>query len=132
MDTFLKLPVTTAVPYRIALYQAVLALCVGAVLLPALGGVAACSAVLAGGISALSTWYAGRKIFNSRAKSAQQFVRNLYLAHFMKLLLVIALFCIVFATVPINFPVFVTTYAATLAVYAWALATRMRTRRVIR
>ena len=59
-------------------------------------------------------------------------MRNLYLAHVHEsVLLVIALFCIVFATVPINFPVFVTTYAATLAVYAWALAAGMRTRRGI-
>ena len=109
-----------------------LALCAAALLLPALGRVAALSAVLAGGISALSTWYAGRKVFGSRAKSAQQFVRNLYLAHFMKILLVVALFCIVFATVPVNFPVFVTTYAVTLGVYAWALAVNMRARRVQR
>ena len=109
-----------------------LALCAGALLLPALGRVAALSAVLAGGISALSTWYAGRKVFGSRAKTAQQFVRNLYLAHFMKILLVVALFCIVFATVPVNFPVFVTTYAVTLGVYAWALAVNMRARRLQR
>ena len=129
MDRFLKSPRSNAVPDRIALIQIGLALCAGVLLLPALGRVAALSAVLAGSISALSTWYTGRKVFGSRSKSAQQFVRNLYLAHFMKLLLVIALFCIVFATLPINFPVFVTTYAATLAVYAWALAVGMRTRR---
>ena len=109
--------------------QAVLALCAGAVLLPALGAVAAYSAVLAGGISALSTWYSGRKVFSSRARSTQQFVRNVYLAYFMKLLLVIALFCIVFASVPVNFPVFVITYAATLAVYGWALVVNERTAR---
>ena len=129
MDRFLKSPRFNAVPDRIALIQIGLALCAGTLLLPALGHVAALSAVLAGGISALSTWYAGRKVFGSRAKTAQQFVRNLYLAHFMKILLVVALFCIVFATMPVNFPVFVTTYAVTLGVYAWALAVNMRTRR---
>ena len=129
MDKFLKTPYNNAVPNRIALIQTGLALCAGAVLLPALGGVAACSAVLAGGISALSTWYSGRKVFDSRAKSAQQFVRNLYLAHIMKLLLVIALFCIVFSSLPVNFPVFVVTYAATLAVYGWALVVNERTAR---
>ena len=128
MNKFLTSSASTTVPDRIALLQTALALGTGAVLLPALGGVAALSAVLAGVISALSTWYTGRKIFNSSANNAQQFVRNLYLAHFMKLLLVIALFCIVFATMPINFPVFVTTYAATLAVYGWALAANMRAR----
>ena len=129
MDKFLKTPYNNAVPNRIALIQTGLALCAGAVLLPTLGGVAACSAVLAGGISALSTWYSGRKVFDSRAKSAQQFVRNLYLAHIMKLLLVIALFCIVFSSLPVNFPVFVITYAATLAVYGWALVVNERTAR---
>ena len=129
MDRFLKSPYINAVPDRIALIQIGLAFAAGALLLPALGRVAALSAILAGVISALSTWYTGRKVFNSRARNAQQFVRNLYLAHFMKLLLVIALFCIVFATIPVNFPVFVTTYAATLAVYGWALAENMRPRR---
>lgn len=128
MDRFLKSPNTNAVPDRIALVQIGLAVCAGALLLPALGHIAALSAVLAGGISALSSWYAGRKIFNSRARTAQQFVRNLYLAHFMKLLLVIALFCIVFATIPVNFPVFVATYAVTLAVYGWALVVKMQAR----
>ena len=127
MDRFLKSPDNNAVPNRIALIQAVLALGAGAVLLPVLGAVAAYSAVLAGSISALSTWYSGRKVFNSRARSTEQFVRNLYLAYFMKLLLVIALFCIVFASVPVNFPVFVVTYAATLAVYGWALVINERT-----
>ena len=126
MDRFLKSPKISAVPDRIALIQIGLALCAGALLLPTLGQVAAVSALLAGGISALSTWYAGRKVFGSRARSAQQFVRNLYLAHCMKILLVVALFCIVFATVQVNFPVFVSTYAATLAVYAWALAMNLR------
>ena len=129
MDRFLKSQYNNAIPNRIALIQAVLALCAGAVLLPALGAVAACSAVLAGSISALSTWYSGRKVFSSRAKSTQQFVRNVYLAYFMKILLVIALFCIVFASVPVNFPVFVITYAATLAVYGWALVVNGRTAR---
>ena len=127
MGRFLKSQYDNAIPNRIALIQAVLALCAGAVLLPALGAVAAYSAVLAGGISALSTWYSGRKVFSSRARSTQQFVRNVYLAYFMKLLLVIALFCIVFASVPVNFPVFVITYAATLAVYGWALVVNERT-----
>lgn len=130
MDRFLKSPRINAVPARVALVQIGLALCAGALLLPAMGPVAAWSALLAGAISALSTWYTGKKVFGSRAKSAQQFVRNLYLAQCMKLLLVIALFCIVFATVPVNFPVFVTTYVATLAVYAWALAAGLRTRRI--
>ena len=129
MDRFLKSQYNNAIPNRIALIQAVLALCAGAVLLLALGAVAAYSAVLAGGISALSTWYSGRKVFSSRARSTQQFVRNVYLAYFMKLLLVIALFCIVFASVPVNFPVFVITYAATLAVYGWALVVNERTAR---
>ena len=127
MDRFLKSPDNNAVPNRIALIQAVLALGAGAVLLPVLGAVAAYSAVLAGSISALSTWYSGRKVFSSRARSTEQFVRNVYLAYFMKLLLVIALFCIVFASVPVNFPVFVVTYAATLAVYGWALVINERT-----
>ena len=127
MDRFLKSPYNNAIPNRIALIQAVLALCAGAVLLPALGAVAAYSAVLAGSISALSTWYSGRKVFSSRAKSTEQFVRNVCLAYFMKLLLVIALFCIVFASLPVNFPVFVITYAATLAVYGWALVINERT-----
>ena len=127
MDRFLKSPYNNAIPNRIALIQAVLALCAGAVLLPALGAVAAYSAVLAGSISALSTWYSGRKVFSSRAKSTEQFVRNVCLAYFMKLLLVIALFCIVFASLPVNFPVFVITYAATLAVYGWALVVNERT-----
>ena len=127
MDRFLKSPYNNAIPNRIALIQAVLALCAGAVLLPALGVVAAYSAVLAGSISALSTWYSGRKVFSSRAKSTEQFVRNVCLAYFMKLLLVIALFCIVFASLPVNFPVFVITYAATLAVYGWALVINERT-----
>ena len=129
MNKFLKSSADNTVPYRVAVLQTALAFCIGAVMLPALGGIAALSAVLAGGISALSTWYTGRKVFNSRAKSAQQFVRNLYLAHFMKIVLVIALFCIVFATVQINFPVFVISYAATLAVYGWALAVNGRTAR---
>ena len=128
MDRFLKSPYINAVPDRIALIQIGLALAAGALLLPALGRAAALSAILAGVISALSTWYTGRKVFNSRAKNVQQFVRNLYLAHFMKLLLVIALFCIVFATVQVNFPIFITTYAATLLVYGWALAANMRAR----
>ena len=109
--------------------QAALALCIGAVLLPASGVIAALSAVLAGGISALSTWYTGRKVFNSKARNAEQFVRNIYLAYFMKLLLVIALFCIVFSSIQVNFPVFVSTYAATLTVYGWALAVNVRTAR---
>ena len=129
MDRFLKSQYNNAIPNRIALIQAVLALCAGAVLLPALGAVAAYSAVLAGGISALSTWYSGRKVFSSRARSTEQFVRNVYLAYFMKIMLVIALFCIVFASVPVNFPVFVITYAATLAVYGWALVVNERTAR---
>ena len=127
MDRFLKSPDNNAVPNRIALIQAVLALGAGAVLLPVLGAVAAYSAVLAGSISALSTWYSGRKVFSSRARSTEQFVRNVYLAYFMKLLLVIALFCIVFVSLPVNFPVFVVTYAATLAVYGWALVINERT-----
>ena len=129
MDRFLKSQYNNAIPNRIALIQAVLALCAGAVLLPALGAVAAYSAVLAGSISALSTWYSGRKVFSSRAKSTEQFVRNVYLAYFMKIMLVIALFCIVFASVPVNFPVFVITYAATLAVYGWTLVVNERTAR---
>ena len=127
MDNFLKTPYNNAVPNRIALIQTGLALCAGAVLFPALGVVAAYSAVLAGSISALSTWYSGRKVFSSRAKSTEQFVRNVYLAYFMKLLLVIALFCIVFSLLPVNFPVFVITYAVTLAVYGWALVVNERT-----
>ena len=127
MDRFLKSPYNNAIPNRIALIQAVLALCAGVVLLLALGAVAAYSAVLAGSISALSTWYSGRKVFSSRTKSTEQFVRNVCLAYFMKLLLVIALFCIVFASLPVNFPVFVITYAATLAVYGWALLINERT-----
>ncbi len=126
MGRFLKSPRKNSVPDRIALIQISLALCACALLLPALGRIAALSALLAGSISALSTWYAGRKIFGSRAKTAQQFVKNLYLAHFMKILLVVALFCIVFAIVPVNFPVFVTVYAATLGVYAWALSVNLR------
>ena len=101
--------------------QTALALCIAGVLFPVLGGVAACSAALAGGISALSSWNTGRKIFNSKAKTAEQFVQNIYLAQFMKLLLVIALFCVVFASVQVDFPVFVITYTATLAVYGLAL-----------
>ena len=128
MNRFLKSPKISAVPDRLALIQVALALGAGVVLLPTLGQVAAVSAALAGGISALSTWYTGRKVFGSRAKSAQQFVRNLYIAHFMKILLVVTLFCIVFATVKVNFPVFVGTYAATLVVYAWALAVNVRPR----
>ena len=121
MSNYLKSPNKNAVPNRIALLQAALALCTAAVLFPVLGGVAACSAILAGGISALSTWYTGRKVFNSRAKSAEQFVQNIYLAQFMKLLLVTALFSVVFASVRINFPVFVITYITALAVYGFAL-----------
>ena len=132
MDKFLKSPHVNAVPERIALMQIGLALCVSALSLPLLGGVAALSAVLAGGISALSSWYAGRKVFNSRARTARQFVHNLYLAYAMKILLALALFCIVFATVPVNFPVFVTTYALTLGVYVWMLAADLRTRQAQR
>ncbi len=121
MDKFLKSQADNTVPYRVAVLQTALALCIGAVLLPMLGVAAASSAVLAGGISALSTWYTGRKVFNSRAKNVEQFVRNLYLAHIMKLLLVIALFCIVFSSIQVNFPVFVSTYAATITLYGWAL-----------
>jgi len=127
VDRFLKSPKMKAVPDRVAVIQIGLAVGVGVALWPLLGLVAATSAVLAGGISALSTWYTGRKVFGSRATDAQQFVRNLYLAHVMKIALVVALFCIVFATAPINFPVFVSTYTATLAVYAWALALLMGT-----
>ena len=129
MDTFLKSSVDHIVPYRIAALQIVLALCIGVVLLPALGTVAAISAVIAGGISALSTWYTGSKVFNSRARNAQQFVHNIYLAQVMKLLLLIALFCIVFSSMQVNFVVFIGAYAATLVVYAWALAVNLRTAR---
>ena len=129
MDRFLKSPQIKAMPDRVAVIQIGLALGVGVALLPLLGLAAAASAALAGGISALSTWYTGRKVFGSRAKDAQQFVRNLYLAYFMKIALVVALFCIVFATAPVNFPVFVGTYTATLAVYAWALAGLIRPQR---
>ena len=121
MSKYLKSSNNNTVPNRIALMQTALALCIAGVLLPALGGVAACSAALAGGISALSSWNTGRKIFNSKAKTAEQFVQNIYLAQFMKLLLVIALFCVVFASVQVDFPVFVITYTATLAVYGLAL-----------
>lgn len=130
MNKFLKSSANYTVPYRIAVLQTALALCIGAVLLPALGGVAALSAVLAGGISTLSTWYTGRKVFHSGARNAEQFVRNIYLAQVMKLLLVIALFCIVFSTIRVNFVVFVSTYAATLTVYGWALAVNVRNARV--
>ena len=132
MDRFLKSPRINALPDRIALIQISLALCAGAALLPTLGRIAALSAALAGAISALSTWYAGRKAFNSRARTARQFIHNLYLACAMKILLALALFCIVFATVPVNFPVFVTTYALTLGVYVWALAADLRTRQAQR
>ncbi len=125
MSRYLKSPDYNLVPNRIALAQTVCALCIAGVLLPVMGMTAALSAVTAGGISALSTWYAGRKVFNSRAKTAEQFVQNVYLAQFMKLLLVVALFCIVFSSLEVNFLVFIATYAATLTVYGFALTARL-------
>ena len=122
MSGYLKMPTHGSMPQRVALTQAVLALCPAALALVTLGGVAAYSALLAGGISALCTWYAGRKVFGSKARGTREFVRNLYLAQAMKLALAAALFCIAFSLGPLNFPVFITTYAATLTVYGFALA----------
>lgn len=121
MSRYLKSPNNNLVPDRIALTQVACTLCIAVVLLPALGTTAVFSAVAAGGISALSTWYTGRKVFNSKAATAEQFVQNVYQAQFMKLLLTTALFCIVFSSVELDFLVFITTYAATLTVYGFAL-----------
>ena len=125
LTEYLKSSDRNAVPDRLALAQLACALCIVAALWPLLGAVAAGSAALAGGISALSSWYAGRKIVNCRARTAEQFVRNLYVAQGLKLLLAAALFCIVFAAVEVNFPVFVATYAITIAVFGFALAARL-------
>lgn len=125
LTEYLKSSDRNAVPDRLALAQIACALCIVAALWPVLGPVAAGSAALAGGISALSSWYAGRKIVNCRARTAEQFVRNLYVAQCVKLLLATALFCIVFAAVEVNFPVFVATYAVTIAVFGFALASRL-------
>lgn len=108
---------------RIAAAQAGCALVAGAVAWPALGGVAGFSAVLAGVISALSTWYMGRKVFNNRARTAAQRLQNIYLAQLLKMALVIALCCLAFALAPVHFPVFIATYAMTLTLYGAALAT---------
>lgn len=125
MTEYLKSSDRNAVPDRLALAQLACALCIVAALWPLLGAVAAGSAALAGGISALSSWYAGRKIVNCRARTAEQFVRNLYVTQGLKLLLAAALFCIVFAAVEVNFPVFVATYAVTIAVFGFALAAQL-------
>lgn len=121
MNGYLKMPANSVTPQRVALAQAALALCLAALALVTLGGVAACSALLAGGVSALCTWYAGRRIYSNKARDAQTIVRNLYLAQAMKLALAAALFCIIFSLVQLNFPMFITTYAVTLTVYGFAL-----------
>lgn len=121
MSRYLKSPDCSFVPARIALAQLVCALCIAVVLWSTIDAAAALSALAAGGISALSTWYMGRKVFNSKAKTAARFVQNIYQAQAMKLLLATALFCIVFSTLALDFLAFITTYTVTLAVYGLAL-----------
>jgi len=121
LSKYLKLSNYHIVPDTIALAQLVLTAGVTLVSFVILGTIAAYSAAMAGGISALATWYTGRKVFNSKAENAEQFVQNIYLAQFMKLLLVIALFCVVFSTMEVDFLVFIVTYAMTASVYGFAL-----------
>lgn len=108
---------------RIAAAQAGCGLAAGAALWPTLGGAAAASAVLAGAVSALSTWYMGRKVFKSRALTAEQYLRNIYLAQLLKMALATTLFCLAFTLAPVHFPVFIATYALTLTLYGAALPT---------
>ena len=123
MSKYLKLPDYNLVPNRIALAQLAIALSVSIILYFPFGLTAAYSAILAGLVSAISSWYSGRKIFNSRAKTAEQFVHNIYLAQFMKLFLVVALICVIFSTVKVDFIAFVVTYALTLTIYGFAFVT---------
>ncbi len=120
LSKYLKLSDHNTVPNSIALAQLVLTAVVTLASFVMLGTVAAYSVAMAGGISALSTWYVGRKIFNSKARDAEGFVQNIYLAQCMKLLLVIALFCVVFSTMKVDFLVFIAAYALTVSVYGFA------------
>ncbi len=123
LSAYLKSSNGSLVANRIAAAQAGCGLVAGAVLWPTLGGAAAVSAVLAGAVSALSTWYMGRKVFKARVLTAKQYLRNIYLAQMLKMALATALFCLAFALAPVHFPVFIATYALTLTLYGAALPT---------
>jgi F0F1-type ATP synthase assembly protein I len=118
---YLKSPDRNRVSNRIAIEQLIIALGISIILLAFVSINFALSAAIAGAISAFSSWYSGRKIFNSNALTSEQFVQNVFLAESLKLILVLALFCVVFMLIKINFIVFIVTYALTLSAYAYEM-----------
>lgn len=111
-----------SVAYRTAFFQFLIAAIIAATLWAVLGTRAAGSALLAGIISASTTVYMGRKMLSMRFADPHQVLSTLYTAEFIKLLFTATFFCLAFLVFHVHGLAFLGTYAATVLVFAAALA----------
>jgi F0F1-type ATP synthase assembly protein I len=105
----------------IALIQLFLSVVIAALLLIALDFRAAYSAVIAGFISALATYYMGQKLFSINSNEGAKLLAILYTAEIIKILCVVTLIFTAFIVFKVHGPIFLLTYAATMLVYVIAL-----------
>ena len=110
-----------AVVIRIAIAQFIVSVLVAMLLLVLVGYKAAFSAILAGVISTVATIYTGKRFLSGKVSDARQRLADLYVAEFLKLVLVAAAFCVSFVLFDVHFPAFIGTYLATLGVYGLAM-----------
>lgn len=106
---------------KIALFQGLLTLAAAIVWGMGQDGRAAAAAATGGGISVVLTLYTGLRTFAVPAASAQQAMMNFYKAEVRKLLLAAALFAVAVKLYGDVFVPVITTFAATLTTYWFAL-----------
>lgn len=111
-----------SVAYRTAFYQFLIAAIIAAALWAVMGTRAAGSALLAGIISASTTVYMGRKMLSVQFADPHQALATIYMAEFIKLLFTATFFCLAFLVLKVHGLAFLGTYAATVLVFAAALA----------
>jgi F0F1-type ATP synthase assembly protein I len=87
-----------------------------------MGTRAAGSALLAGAISASTTVYMGRKMLSIQSGDPHQMLSTIYVAEFIKLAFTATFFCLAFLVFKVHALAFLGTYAATVLVFAAALA----------
>jgi len=110
-----------AAVFRIASAQFIVSLVIALLLLVTLGVKAAYSAMLGGTISSVATVYMGLRIFSRNYNTAQEMLSAFYVSETIKILFVVALFCMVFILIDVHFLSFVFTYFMTIIVFALAL-----------
>lgn len=105
----------------IALTQLFLSIAIAILLLIALDLRTAYSAVIAGFISALATYYMGQKLFSFNSTKEAELLAILFTAEIIKILCVVTLIFTAFIVFKVHGPTFLLTYAATMIVYVIAL-----------